>query len=71
MILSQKVAGSISNSLMRRQEEMKWCTGELDSGTPFVRVFPAVYVSGETEQEAWAAAMLAGWAPADAESLFG
>lgn len=52
MILSQRVAGSISNSLQRRQEEMKWCTGELDSGTPFVRIFPAVYVSGDTEQEA-------------------
>lgn len=51
-VLSQKAAGSFAQSLRRKQEEYTWATAEIESGTPFVRVVPMVWISGHNETQA-------------------
>ncbi|MFZ2633653.1 MAG: TraC family protein [Desulfosalsimonadaceae bacterium] len=50
-VLQQQAAGSFAPSLRRKQEEYTWATGEVEKGTPFVRIMPMVWVIGESEQE--------------------
>ena len=39
-VLQQKAAGSLAPSFIRKQEEYLWATGEIERGTPFVRIMP-------------------------------
>jgi conjugal transfer ATP-binding protein TraC len=50
-VLQQQAAGSFAPSLRRKQEEYTWATGEVEKGTPFVRIMPLVWVIGESEQQ--------------------
>ena len=50
-VLQQQAAGSFAPSLRRKQEEYTWATGEVEKGTPFVRIMPMVWVIGESEQQ--------------------
>jgi len=50
-VLQQHAAGSFAPSLKRKQEEYLWATGEIERGTPFVRVMPIVWVIGRDEQQ--------------------
>lgn len=45
-VLQQKAVGSLAPSLVRKQTEYLWATGEIERGTPFVRVMPIVWVYG-------------------------
>ncbi len=50
-VLQQQAAGSFAPSLRRKQEEYTWATGEVEKGTPFVRIMPLVWVIGNSEKE--------------------
>jgi conjugal transfer ATP-binding protein TraC len=39
-VLQQKAAGSLAPSFIRKQEEYLWATGEIERGTPFIRIMP-------------------------------
>ena len=43
-VLQQKAVGSLAPSLVRKQSEYLWATGEIERGTVFVRVMPIVWV---------------------------
>lgn len=51
-VLSQQAIGSFATSLKRKQEEYTWAAGEVEKGTPFVRIMPFAWTIGNSEQEA-------------------
>jgi len=51
-VLQQKAVGSFSPSLRRKQEEYTWATGEIERGTPFVRIMPMIWVIGRDRNQA-------------------
>lgn len=57
LVLQQQAVGSFAPSLRRKQEEYLWATDEIEKGTPFVRVIPAVWVWGNNPDEAREAVM--------------
>ncbi len=52
LILLQKGVGSMARSLFRKQEEYQWATDELEKGTKFLRIIPALWVWHKEEQMA-------------------
>ncbi|MCP4156546.1 MAG: TraC family protein [bacterium] len=50
LALNQKAFGSLGVSLARKQKEYMWASGELDRGTPFVRVMPMMWHIAKTEE---------------------
>ena len=52
MILQQEAVGSFAPSLRRKQEEYVWATGEIEKGTPFIRVMPIAWIISKNEAQA-------------------
>jgi conjugal transfer ATP-binding protein TraC len=52
LVLQQQAAGSFAPSLKRKQSEYLWAVDEVEKGTRFVRIIPAVWVWGRSEEEA-------------------
>ena len=50
IILQQKGVGSFAPSLARKQEEHMWAADELERGTLFLKVIPALWVYGSDER---------------------
>ena len=50
-VLQQQAVGSFAPSLKRKQEEYTWAAGEVEKGTPFVRIMPMVWVIGESQKQ--------------------
>jgi len=48
-VLQQEAVGSFAPSLRRKQEEYMWATGELEKGTPFIRIMPIVWHISDNE----------------------
>ena len=51
-VLQQKAAGSLAPSFIRKQEEYLWATGEIERGTPFVRIMPMFWHISPDESSA-------------------
>lgn len=52
LILLQQGVGSYAGSLQRKQEEFQWATDELEKGTQFLQIIPALWVWHKDEQTA-------------------
>jgi len=50
-VLQQQAVGSFAPSLKRKQEEYTWAAGEVEKGTPFVRLMPLVWLIGNSPEE--------------------
>ena len=51
-LLQQQAVGSFAPSLLRKKEEYTWAAGEVERGTPFVRVMPIIWTIGNSEESA-------------------
>lgn len=49
LVLQQQAVGSFAPSLRRKQEEYLWATDELEKGSKFVRIIPALWLWAESE----------------------
>lgn len=48
-VLQQEAVGSFAPSLRRKQEEYMWATGEIEKGTPFIRIMPIMWHISDSE----------------------
>lgn len=48
-VLQQQAVGSFAPSLRRKQEEYMWATGEIEKGTPFIRIMPIMWHISSTD----------------------
>lgn len=52
LVLQQQAVGSFASSLMRKKDEYMWATDEIEKGTKFFRIVPALWVWHNDDKKA-------------------